>query len=176
MKNGKEIVLKAAEGIVFQVQEDEERIVIEAINEHSSLDCTYNYKNPKIPKGYVHLCGTWNTGFVIKNQFDGSEFVWIPVGMLDADATLDGKNFNEKFGKMWHNLDFSISGFNEEISPEDIESVKKYGDIILPDTLLLKKMECLFLRKAICLWETLTILMQEHLQKIMQEVEAVEML
>jgi len=128
MKNGKEIVLKAAEGIVFQVQEDEERIVIEAINEHSSLDCTYNYKNPKIPKGYVHLCGTWNTGFVIKNQFDGSEFVWIPVGMLDADATLDGKNFNEKFGRVnWYNSDFSKSGYHEEVNQEFFESVKKYG-------------------------------------------------
>ena len=129
MKTEKEIVLKAAEGITFRVHEEEERIVIEAINKPSSADCSYNYKNPKIPQGYVHLCGTWDTGFVIRNQFEGSEFVWIPVGWLDADATLDGKNFNEKFGRVnWrHNLDFSRSGFNEEVSPEDIESVKKYG-------------------------------------------------
>ena len=100
MKNGKEIVLKAAEGITFRVQEEEERIVIEAINEPSSSYCLYNYKNPKIPEGYIPLLGTWNTGLVIQNQTDKSEFVWVPVGFLDNDATLDGEHFDEKFGRV----------------------------------------------------------------------------
>ena len=128
MKNGKEIVLKAAEGITFRVQEEEERIVIEAINEYSNSDCLYNYKNPKIPEGYVLLLGTWNTGLVIQNQADKSEFVWIPVGFLDNDATLDGENFNEKFGRVdWENCDSLFKEYHDKISQEFINSVKKYG-------------------------------------------------
>lgn len=128
MRTEKKIVLKAAEGITFRVHEEEERIVIEAINEPSSADCSYNYKNPKIPQGYVHLCGTWDTGFVIRNQDDGSEFVWVPVGWLECDATLDGKNFKEKFGRVnWYNSDFSQSGYHEELTQDFIKSVKKYG-------------------------------------------------
>lgn len=127
---GKRIVLKASEGIIFRVQEEEEEIVIKAIieNKEISIDYADNYKSPFIPEGYVHLKGTWDTGFVIQNKDDGSEFTWIPIGWLDSDATLDGVNFNEKFGrKNWYNSDFSEKGYHEEISDEFIQSVKKYG-------------------------------------------------
>jgi len=128
MKNGKQIVLRATEGIFFRVQEEKECIVIEAINEYSSEDCSHNYKNPKIPKGYVHLCSTWKKGFVIQNQEDKSEFTWVPVDFLDNDATLDGEHFDEKFGrKNWENSNFSESGYHEEVSQDFVESVKKYG-------------------------------------------------
>ena len=129
MKNGKQIVLRASEGITFRVQGEEDNIVIEAIIENTmcSNSC-YNYKNPYIPEGYVHLCGTWETGFVIQNKEDGSEFVWIPALYLDEDGTIDGKNFNEKFGrKNWYNSDFSEKGWHEEANQSFTESVKKYG-------------------------------------------------
>ncbi len=32
-----------------------------------------------VPKGFTHIEGTKETGFVIKNDTDGNEFVWIPV-------------------------------------------------------------------------------------------------
>lgn len=35
--------------------------------------------NPKVPAGYTHTEGEWNTGYVIKETATGDEFVWIPV-------------------------------------------------------------------------------------------------
>lgn len=123
MKNGKSIVLEAPEGITFRVQEGKDEIVIKAI-----MDSTYNYRKPYIPEGYRHLHGTWKKGFTIQNLDDVSEFVWVPVGWLDADATLDGRNFNQKFGRMnWNNSVFSGDDYHEEVNQELVESVKKYG-------------------------------------------------
>lgn len=117
---GKRIVLKAPEGITLRVQEGAKEIVIEAIIEKD------NYKNPFIPERYLHLKGTWDTGFVIQNMDDGSEFTWIPIGILN------GPNLNVKLGrKNWYNSAFSESGYHEEIPDEFIESVKKYGGCYL---------------------------------------------
>lgn len=128
MKNGKRIVLEASEGITFRVQEGKDEIVIRAINEQLHSDYSGSYNNPKIPEGYVHLKGTWHDGFVIQNKADGSLFTWIPVDYLYDTGTLDGKNFNEKFGRRnFYNSDFSESGYHEEVKQEFIESVKKHG-------------------------------------------------
>lgn len=87
-----------------------------------------NYKTPYIPEGYVHLKGSWDTGFVIQNKSDKSEFTWIPVGFLDPDATLDGEHFVEKYGRMnFYDSDFSATGYHEEVNQDFFESVKKYG-------------------------------------------------
>lgn len=100
-----------------------------------------DYVNPLIPKGYKHVCGEWNNGFVIKRSSDGSQFVWIPVGNLPSNGTLDGVSFNEKFGRRR----YLYNGFDRFLSPESndrecgyyepfvggvvslFESVKKYG-------------------------------------------------
>ena len=90
-----------------------------------------NYVNPPIPEGYKHVCGEWNNGFVIERCFDGSQFVWIPVGSLDSNGTLDGEHFSEKFGRRTYMFDeFSDDEFNEALNGElleQLESVKKYG-------------------------------------------------
>ena len=90
-----------------------------------------NYQNPPIPEGYKHVLGEWNNGFVIERCSDGSQFVWIPVGSLDSNGTLDGEHFSEKFGRRTYmNYEFSDEEFNEALSDElikQIESVKKYG-------------------------------------------------
>lgn len=90
-----------------------------------------NYKNPPIPKGYKHICGEWNNGFVIKRETDGSQFVWVPVGSLDANGTLDGVSFTEKFGRRnYRNNGFSEGEFHETLTGQlalQQESVKKYG-------------------------------------------------
>ncbi len=58
------------------------------------------------------------------------QFVWTPVGLLTANATLDGIHFNEKFGRMnYRNDKFSESAFNEPLVGELLsqkESVDKY--------------------------------------------------
>ena len=53
-----------------------------------------NYKNPIIPTGFHYICGTWKSGYVIEDNLTHSQYVWIPVGYLISDGTIDGKNFD----------------------------------------------------------------------------------
>ena len=99
--------------------------------EVSQKSDSINYQNPPIPEGYKHILGEWNNGFVIERCSDGSQFVWIPVGSLDSNGTLDGEHFSEKFGRRnYMNDEFSDDEFNEALNSElleQLESVKKYG-------------------------------------------------
>lgn len=58
------------------------------------------------------------------------QFVWIPVGLLTANATLDGIHYNEKFGRMnYRNDELSESEYHEPLVGELLlqkESVDKY--------------------------------------------------
>lgn len=86
-----------------------------------------SYKNPFIPEGFEYLKGDWYNGFTIINKSDGSEFVWIPVGALESDGTLDGVNFTEQFGRRpWEDKDV-ISDLHEKVDPEFIQSIKEHG-------------------------------------------------
>lgn len=46
-----------------------------------------------IPNGFVHLCGTENTGFVIQSP-EGNQFVWIPGGETKEDGYCEGFYFS----------------------------------------------------------------------------------
>ncbi len=89
------------------------------------------YKNPPIPEGYKYCKGKWNNGFVIERYADKSQFVWVPVGSLDSDGTLNGKDFIEKFGRRnFCNDKFSRFEYNERMDSKlkaQVESVRKYG-------------------------------------------------
>ena len=127
MKRYEKFVLEAEKGITFEVSEGTRgELIIRATNV-----CSKNYANPPIPKGYRHILGEWNNGFTIERDSDGSQFVWIPVGSLDSNGTLDGENFSEKFGRRnYRNDEFSDDEFNEALNGElleQLESVKKYG-------------------------------------------------
>ena len=132
MKRYEKFVLEAEKGITFEVSEGtSEELIIRALNIATSDDCSENYADPPIPEGYKHVCGEWNNGFVIERCSDGSQFVWIPVGSLDSNGTLDGEHFSEKFGRRnYMNNEFSDDEFNEALNDElleQLESVKKYG-------------------------------------------------
>ena len=100
MKRYEKFVLEAEKGITFEVAEGTRgELVIRALNIATANDHYANYANPPIPEGYKHVCGEWNNGFVIERCSDGSQFVWIPVGSLDSNGTLDGEHFSEKFGR-----------------------------------------------------------------------------
>lgn len=105
-----------------------EKNVLEA---EKGINYSTNYANPPIPEGYKHVCGEWNNGFVIERCSDGSQFVWIPVGILDSNGTLDGVHFWEKFGRRNYMKDeFADNEFNEVLNGElleQLESVNKYG-------------------------------------------------
>lgn len=94
---------------------------------------------PIIPDGFKYLEGTVEKGFVIQDVF-GNEFVWVPVNMLPANGTFNGKRFNKKFGKrnfyrnrrankkmevQWKNKYFST---DKSIEFENqVKSVEKFG-------------------------------------------------
>lgn len=89
-----------------------------------------NYKNPPIPEGYHYVVGSWNDGFVISRNFDKSQFVWIPVGCLEPNGTIDGIGFKERFGRRnFHNEDHFCFRYTEQSQEleEQIESVQQYG-------------------------------------------------
>ena len=126
------IVLEAEKGITFEVLKGTSgELIIRALNIATANGYSTNYVNPPIPEGYKHVCGEWNNGFVIERCSDGSQFVWIPVGSLDSNGTLDGKDFSEKFGRRNYIGDeFSADAFNEALNDElleQLESVKRYG-------------------------------------------------
>lgn len=160
MKRYKKIVLKVDEGIFFDVLEKKEEGLVIKIgnktnNETSTLELTSpsnpdhkelagkhvhylhklgrksNYMKPPIPDHYEYVEGKWNRGFVIRNKRDGSEFVWVPVGSLEANGTLDGEHFDQQFGRRnYCGDDFSEKGYYEPMTEEfkrQCESVKKYG-------------------------------------------------
>ena len=132
MKRYKKFVLEAEKDITFEVSEGTSgELIIRALNIATANVYSMNYANPPIPEGYKHVCGEWNNGFVIERCSDGSQFVWIPVGSLYSNGTIDGKHFSEKFGRRnyMHNK-FSHDRFNEDLNSEllkQLESVKKYG-------------------------------------------------
>ena len=132
MKRYKKFVLEAEKDITFEVSERTSgELIIRALNITTFHVYSTNYVNPIIPEGYKHVCGEWNNGFVIERCSDGSQFVWIPVGSLDSNGTLDGEHFSEKFGRRnYMNDEFSDVEFNEALKGElleQLESVKKYG-------------------------------------------------
>ena len=132
MKRYEKFVLEAEEGIIFEVSEGTSgELIIRALNIDKANVYSENYANPPIPEGYKHIYGAWNNGFVIERCSDGSQFVWIPVGSLDSNGTLDGVSFTKKFGRRnYQNNEFSERKFHETLTDEfalQLESVKKYG-------------------------------------------------
>lgn len=132
MKRYEKFVLETEKGITFEVSEGTSgELIIRAQNVATANVYSENYANPPVLEGYKHVRGEWNNGFVIERSSDGSQFVWIPVGSLDSNGTLDGEHFSEKFGRRnYMNNEFSDDEFNEDLNDElleQLESVKKYG-------------------------------------------------
>ena len=154
MKNRYEkFVLEAEKGIVFDVSDGENGELIiralmvdkpvtsEVVKKEARIlqpdNSGLNYQNPPIPDGYRYVCGEWSHGFVIERIADGSQFVWIPVGFLPANGTIDGKTFDKQFGRRNYlddnfelAVDDDLVGYHEPETFElsiQIRSVKKYG-------------------------------------------------
>ena len=82
----------------------------------------------RIPEKLIKTIN-WKKTDEIQSKFD--QFVYVPVHLLDSDGTLDGKMFNEKFGRRnFSEVDFSERDYHEPLENElmyQISSVKKYG-------------------------------------------------
>ena len=132
MKRYEKYVIEVGEGIDFDISKDKNgNLVIKIINTDRTNVYSKNYVNPPIPNGYKHICGEWNNGFTIERCSDESQFVWIPVGSLDSNGTIDGYTFDEKFGRRnYHDFEFSERYYHEVLTDElslQLESVIKYG-------------------------------------------------
>ena len=91
-----------------------------------------DYKNPPIPDGFFYVEGKWKKGFVIEHldKYDRSQFVWVPVGFLERNATLGGITFQEQFGRRRFEKDFWDNKYFENWESElkaQYQSVEKYG-------------------------------------------------
>lgn len=85
------------------------------------------YKNPPIPQGFVRLDGTWDTGFVIQNLRDQSEFVWIPVGALPQNGKMYETAEPVSFGRRdYGSRTMYLQSMTDELKNQ-VESVRKYG-------------------------------------------------
>ncbi len=98
-----------------------------------------NIISPVIPNGFEYLEGTIDTGFVIINEMDKNEFVWVPVEVPE------GKTFEEVFiredGYYNHHIESDLKKCSEPLSYDGItasesekqeymamiSSVKKYN-------------------------------------------------
>lgn len=74
------------------------------------------FANPPVPNGFTHVGEeTWDTGFTIDDG-NGNQFVWVPVlaPVVQANGTLDGTNFNSKFGRRrFQSVLFNASNYDE---------------------------------------------------------------
>lgn len=128
MKRYEKIVLESERGITFEVSNGANgELVISAMY----VTDIGNYEKPPIPNGYSYVDGDWKNGFVISRDSDKSEFVWVPVDFLNANGTMDGKLFTEKFGRRsYMGESFTIESFNESLTnelSEQVKSIKEYG-------------------------------------------------
>ena len=90
-----------------------------------------------VPKGFKHTEGTKETGFVIKNDTDGNEFVWVP-------CTIDGANGSIKYNRYAFTRDGGINQtlnastgeikqgqsqyvFTDDVPSDEQSSVRIYG-------------------------------------------------
>ena len=130
MKRSKRIVLEAPDSYTFGVSEEDSGELKIKLIPTVATEYSGNYTDPPIPEGWEYVEGDWNNGFTIQDS-KGNQFVWVPVGFLDANGTLDGTNFSEKFGRRnYQDDEFSDGEFNEELEEElrkQWESVQKYG-------------------------------------------------
>lgn len=136
MNRYNKFVFWAEKGITFEVLEGTSgELIINALNMTIAKAYSKEYYKPPIPERYEYVCGKWNNGFVIERSSDGTQFVWIPVGNLESNGTLDGNSFTEKFGRRnYQGFPFSEKVFHEPLEAEisfQIESIKKYGGFYL---------------------------------------------
>lgn len=83
-----------------------------------------------IPKSKVNGIDWQNSDVIETLMCTYDQYVWTPVGLLEANGTLDGIHFNEKFGRMnYKDINFSYKRDYEPLIGELLlqkESVDKY--------------------------------------------------
>lgn len=81
---------------------------------------TLNNKAPYIPSGFTHTEGTVDTGYVIKDNTLGNEFVWIPVASGTFEVYVNGKTSSGKTVKS-NTLTIGISELTRTLKSTGLE-------------------------------------------------------
>lgn len=140
--NGGDIVLEAEDGLDMQVAEGNGNLTVTAKRMISTARMQLEGKNPPIPSGYKYKKGRWSNGFTIQRQSDKSQFTWVPVGWLEFNGTLDGRHYNERFGRRnFRYNEFSAEEYSEpmcRVLEEQIQSIVKYGGFYISSFLISK--------------------------------------
>lgn len=74
---------------------EQQKIQNEKYNELITIDYEkQNYNKPYIPKGFEHIEGEWNTGYVIEDN-NGNQYVWVPCTNKEIEGVtkLERRNF-----------------------------------------------------------------------------------
>jgi len=79
-----------------------------------------NYMMPPIPKGFVHVSGTWDKAFIIEDEKRENRFTWMPLNVC-------GDNLNE-------------AAKNADAYDYTKEMIEKHGGIYLSTHLISKNM------------------------------------
>lgn len=91
------------------------------------------YQNPPIPPGYKHISGEKYRMWTIERECDKTQAFWLPMEALEANGTLDGENFNQKFGRRFETdggKEHHKELLNGEIFDQFI-SYRRYGGIYI---------------------------------------------
>ena len=120
MKRYEGSVGKEEKGVTFDaLEETSKESTIGNLSIDKAKASSENYANPPIPKGYMYAFGEWYNGLVIERLSDSSRFTWVPVGMLEANGTLDGNSYNAKFGRRnYGKNEFSENRFHELLTAD----------------------------------------------------------
>ena len=130
---GKKVVVELEDDmtVIEMSKEGEEKEIRITRKTRKAVEGSEKYANPPIPEGYNHLSGTWNTGFVIERQTDGSQLVWIPVGSLYSKEDFE-EILQKRFGITNYQIiddegnEWRFYRYLKEWEKR-LESLKKYG-------------------------------------------------
>ena len=109
---------------------------VERVDEiYNELTKYAKYDEPYIPKGFTHIEGTWNNGYVIKETSTGNEFVWVPC-VVDQTKVKEGDTvvtFQKTTAEKYNLNNLGLLPTDTSVTPEDAStkelelSVEKYG-------------------------------------------------
>lgn len=117
--------------ITMEEQEDGILVIRECKNIPPENRYSKLFDQPPVPNGFTHVTGIWKDGYVIESSKTGSQYVWVPVGWLDDNGTLDDIHFDQKFGRRRYlGEHFSSAEYHETMTKElqeQVKSVRTYG-------------------------------------------------
>lgn len=127
---------------MFQREEGGVIKILATVRKSEKYDSNYaKYYDPPVPRTYepIQSVNSWRDGYVISNGIE--ELVWVPVGWLKENGSLDGKSFDSPLGWRKYSECFDSQKVIESFSfKKFVESTKKNGGFYVPWELVIPAM------------------------------------